>query len=227
MKKLLLILVAFVCCLSLFTQDALLIYRQNYAKPLLVALKDISNITYKDAEQVMSLEEWNITSESETTMIDSLVFVDLETLDTKEYAHFVCPDDHHPHMIDLGLPSGVLWSCCNVGASAPEGNGGYYAWGETEEKEVYDWSTYTHCDGSAESFHHIGDDIAGTEYDVAHVKWGNQWNMPSLEQFWELENNCTISWTNQNGVNGTVVTGPNGNSLFFPAGGDRREDNHN
>ena len=129
--------------------------------------------------------------------------------------------------IDLGLPSGTLWASWNVGASSPEEYGSYFAWGETEEKEVYDWNTYTHCDGSAESFHHIGEDIAGTEYDVAHVKWGNQWNMPSLEQFWELENNCTISWTNQNGVNGTVVTGPNGNSLFFPAGGDRREDNHN
>ena len=227
MKKLLLMLVAFVCCLSLFTQDALLLYRQNYAKPLLIALKDITNITYKDAEQVMTLEQWNISSESETTVIDSLVFVNLETLDTNEYAHFVCPDDHHPHMIDLGLPSGVLWSCCNVGASTPEGYGGYYAWGETEEKEAYNWSTYTHGDGSAETFHNIGDDIAGTEYDVAHVKWGGLWNMPSLEQFWELENNCTISWTSQNGVNGLSVTGPNGNSIFFPAGGDRREDDHN
>ena len=129
--------------------------------------------------------------------------------------------------IDLGLPSGTLWASWNVGASAPEEYGSYYAWGETEEKEAYNWSTYTHCDGSADTFHDIGDDIAGTEYDVAHVKWGGQWNMPSLEQFWELENNCTISWTNQNGVNGSLVTGPNGNSIFFPAGGDRREDNHN
>ena len=226
MKKLLLILVAFVCCLSLFTQDALLIYRQNYAKPLLVALKDISNITYKDAEQVVSLEEWNITSESETTMIDSLVFVDLETLDTKEYAHFVCPDDYHPHMIDLGLPSGVLWSCCNVGASAPEGNGGYYAWGETEEKEVYNDSTYLYCDGSWETCYHIGDDIAGTEYDVAHVKWGSSWKMPSLGQIKELIDNCTRTWTTLNGVIGTLVTGPNGATIFLPASGYRWDDYH-
>ena len=53
-----------------------------------------------------------------------------------------CPDDNHPHAIDLGLPSGTKWACCNVGATTPEENGGYYAWGETEEKELYDISTY-------------------------------------------------------------------------------------
>ena len=224
MKKLLLILFAFVCCLSLFTQDALLLYRQNYAKPLLIALKDITDITYKDAEQVMTLEQWNISSESETTVIDSLVFVDLETLDTNEYAHFVCPDDHHPHMIDLGLPSGVLWSCCNVGASTPEGYGGYYAWGETEEKDYYNWSTYTHCDGIDDTCHDIGDDIAGTEYDVAHVKWGGSWTMPSKDQIQELIENCTSTWVTQQGINGALFTGPNGATLFLPAAGRHIEE---
>ena len=49
-----------------------------------------------------------------------------------------CPDANHPHMIDLGLPSGTKWACCNVGASTPEGYGNYYAWGETQPKSVYD-----------------------------------------------------------------------------------------
>ena len=53
-----------------------------------------------------------------------------------------CPDANHPHAIDLGLPSGTKWACCNVGASAPEQYGGYYAWGETHEKSVYNWDTY-------------------------------------------------------------------------------------
>lgn len=220
MKKLLLILVAFVCCLSLFTQDALLIYRQNYAKPLLVALKDITSITYEDAEQVMSLEEWNITSESETAIIDSIVFVDLETLPTEEYAYFVCPDDHHPHMIDLGLPSGVLWSCCNVGATAPEEYGGYYAWGETEEKDVYGWVAYQYYDSITSRIKYIGDDIAGTELDVAHVKWGGSWRMPKSDHFKELIDNCTYVWTQLNGVDGALVTGPNGSTIFLPAAGD-------
>lgn len=121
--------------------------------------------------------------------------------------------------IDLGLPSGTKWASWNVGASKPEEYGGYYAWGETEEKDYYDWSTYTHCDGSGESCHHIGDDIAGTEYDVAHVKWGSSWRMPTKAQRDELKENCTREWTQLNGVNGTLVTGLNGNTIFLPAAG--------
>jgi len=102
-----------------------------------------------------------------------------------------CPDDNHPHMIDLGLSSGTKWACCNVGANKPEGNGDYYAWGETQTKSKYNWSTYTHCDGSEENCHNIGSDIAGTRYDVAHVKWGGSWVMPSRDQIKELKDNCT------------------------------------
>ena len=126
--------------------------------------------------------------------------------------------------IDLGLPSGTKWASWNIGASKPEEYGGYYAWGETEEKDYYDWSTYIYCDGSSWTCHHIGDDIAGTEYDVAHVKWGGSWRMPTRTQQDELRENCTREWTQQNGVNGIRVTGPNGNSIFLPAAGDRRDD---
>ena len=66
-----------------------------------------------------------------------------------------CPDTHHPHEIDLGLPSGTKWACSNVGANKPEEYGGYYAWGETEEKSYYDWSTYIHCDGSYGTCHKL------------------------------------------------------------------------
>jgi YD repeat-containing protein len=126
--------------------------------------------------------------------------------------------------IDLGLPSGTKWASWNIGASKPEEYGGYYAWGETEEKDYYDWSTYIHCDGSEETCHHIGDDIAGTEYDVAHVKWGGSWRMPTRAQQDELRENCTREWTQQNGVNGIRVIGPNGNSIFLPAAGYRWDD---
>ena len=123
--------------------------------------------------------------------------------------------------IDLGLPSGTKWASWNIGASSPEEYGGYYAWGETEEKEYYDWSTYIHCDGSSENCHNIGDDIAGTKYDVAHVKWGFLWRMPSSEQIEELFMNCKSSFTTQNGVNGQLLTGPNGATIFLPAAGGR------
>ncbi len=131
-----------------------------------------------------------------------------------------CPDENHPHMIDLGLPSGTKWACCNVGADKPEGSGGYYAWGETEEKTSYNWGTYIHCDGSDFSCHDLGSDISGTEYDVAHVKWGGSWVMPSIEQLEELKNHCTCEWTTVNDVKGKKFTSEiNGCSIFMPAAG--------
>ena len=121
--------------------------------------------------------------------------------------------------IDLGLPSGLKWASCNVGASNPEEYGDYYAWGETEEKAVYDWSTYAYYQNG--EYVKIGSDISGTAYDVAHVKWGGSWRMPTREEIKELCNNCTWKWIAYNGVNGQLVTGPNGNSIFLPAAGYR------
>ena len=137
----------------------------------------------------------------------------------------LCPDDHHPHKIDLGLPSGTKWSCCNVGASTPEGYGGYYSWGETWEKDTYDWSNYIHCDGEANTCHDIGNDISGSQNcDAAYVNMGMSWRMPSNEQMLELNENCTSEWTTVNGINGRIITGPNGASIFLPAAGYRWND---
>ena len=130
-----------------------------------------------------------------------------------------CPDGNHPHLIDLGLPSGTKWACCNVGANSPEQYGGYYAWGETVEKSSYGWSNYILCDGTESTCHSIGSDIAGTNYDVVHVKWGESWVMPSYSQFEELIEKCTTEWTSLNGINGYTFTGPNGSSIFLPASG--------
>ena len=135
----------------------------------------------------------------------------------------MCPDNNHPHVIDLGHAG--KWACCNVGASAPWEYGGYYAWGETEEKDYYDWSTYIHYDGSPNTSHNIGSDISGTDYDVAYVKWGGKWRMPSLEQLRLLINSCTSKLTTFNGIPGWKYTGSNGNSIFLPAAGGRWRDN--
>lgn len=126
-----------------------------------------------------------------------------------------CPDDNHPHLIDLGLPSGTLWACCNIGASKPEDYGNYYAWGETQPKEVYNPGTYTYSQN--DSWVNIGSDIGGTDYDAATVNWGAPWRMPSDEQCKELLNCCTSVWTQQNGVTGEQFTGPNGGAIFLPA----------
>ena len=135
-----------------------------------------------------------------------------------------CPDSNHPHAIDLGLPSGTKWACCNVGASAPEGYGGYYAWGETEEKSVYDYTSYKYYTGTNETsgtWISLGSDIAGTGYDVAHVKWGGRWHMPTRDQCKEFVNNTSSKWTTKNGINGREFTGPNGGTIFMPAAGYR------
>ena len=133
--------------------------------------------------------------------------------------------------VDLGLPSGIKWATCNVGATKPEEFGGYYAWGEIEEKSNYDWSTYKWGNGSSTgmtkycTYSNEGTvdnkTILDPEDDVAHVKWGGTWRMPTLEEQEELLNNCTWTWTTQNGVDGYKVTGPNGNSIFLPATGYR------
>ena len=137
--------------------------------------------------------------------------------------------------IDLGLPSGIKWATCNVGANSPEEHGGYYAWGATEEKSNYDWSTYKWCNGSentmtkycTNSNYGIVDNktVLDPEDDVAHVKWGGSWRMPTTEEQRELLNKCTWTWTTQNGVKGYRVTGPNGNSIFLPAAGFRLRTN--
>ena len=129
--------------------------------------------------------------------------------------------------INLGLS--VKWASCNVGATAPEEYGGYYAWGETNEKSDYSWSTYKYCNGSDTSMtKYCTNSSYGTVDnktilepgdDVAHVQWGGSWRMPTLDEIKELYNNCTWQWTTLNGVTGYRVTGPNGNSIFLPAAG--------
>ena len=146
-------------------------------------------------------------------------YIDFSESSSSPVSYSSCPDGNHPHLIDLGLPSGTKWACCNVGANSPEQFGGYYAWGETVEKSSYDWSNYILCDGMESTCHRIGSDIAGTNYDVAHVKWGDSWVMPSYSQFKELIENCTTEWTSLNGINGYTFTGPNGSSIFLPASG--------
>ena len=140
-----------------------------------------------------------------------------------EYA-LPCPDDNHPHAIDLGLPSGTKWACCNVGASKPEDSGGYYAWGEIKEKDYQFGREYTYLykdvNGNTQ-YQYIGDDIAGTEYDVAHVKWGGSWKMPSYEQIKELGENSFwfLVGMGSNDIGGQVVVGQDRRSIFLPLTG--------
>ena len=115
--------------------------------------------------------------------------------------------------VDLGLPSGLKWATCNVGATTPEDNGNYYAWGETTTKTVYSQ------ENSVTFGQEIGDISGNANYDAATANWGGSWRMPTNAEMDELVNNCTWTWTTQNGVNGYRVLGTNGNSIFLPAAG--------
>ena len=135
------------------------------------------------------------------------------------------PSKSHPQAIDLGLPSGTKWASCNVGASKPEEYGDYFAWGEVEAKSQYSWYTFIHSDGLSETCRDLGRDIAGTEYDVARMKWGGNWCMPTDAQFGELSYFCSHEWTTLDGVKGLKFTSMlNGNSIFLPASGYRHND---
>ncbi len=125
--------------------------------------------------------------------------------------------------VDLGLPSGLLWATCNVGADNPEDYGDYFAWGETQPKDTYNWSTYQYYDGSNVTKYTGSDGLTTLlpEDDAATANWGSDWRMPTKEEWQELCNNTTHTWTTQNGVNGRLFTASNGNSLFLPAAGCR------
>jgi len=145
------------------------------------------------------------------------------------------PDPTH-ETVDLGLPSGTLWATCNVGATAPEEYGDYFAWAETvPNKDFYQWATTPYVVIESGQVHFtkyntkesLGPVDNKTELDpeddAAYVNWGPEWRMPSKEQIDELSANCTWVWTQVNGVNGQLATGPNGNTIFFPAAGSRLE----
>lgn len=136
--------------------------------------------------------------------------------------------------VDLGLPSGLLWAECNVGASSPEDYGNYYAWGETTTKSVYNWNTYCHSNGDSDQLTKYCNDsnygyndymdnltILQPGDDVATVNMGSEWRTPTMEEWQELIDNTQLARTMQNGVYGIRYIASNGQSLFMPAAGYR------
>ncbi len=161
-----------------------------------------------------------------------------------------CPDNNHPHAIDLGLPSGTKWACCNVGASKPEKYGSYFAWGETSSKTNYDEDTYKwykkgewivdeeldegyydysitkYCTDPKDGWNGFTDNKTILELadDAAHANWGGEWCMPDSTDFEELIEYTTNKWVknfNGTGVKGCLFTGKNGKRIFLPAAGCR------
>ncbi len=135
--------------------------------------------------------------------------------------------------VDLGLS--IKWASCNVGATKPEDYGNYYAWGAVLPQDNYSWLTYKYangsyniltkyCDKTSYGDNGFTDDktTLDPEDDAAHYNWGGNWRMPTSAEVDELLDNCTWTWSTQNGVNGYKVTSnKNSNSIFLPAAGSR------
>ena len=135
--------------------------------------------------------------------------------------------------VDLGLPSGLLWATCNVGANTPEEYGDYFAWGETQPKDVYDWPNYCYFNSSDNAllftkyctepywgYNGFVDNLTVLEPgdDAATANWGADWRMPTKEEWRELYMNTTvIADTTLNDVVGMFCIAENGNSIFLPA----------
>ena len=128
--------------------------------------------------------------------------------------------------VDLGLPSGLKWATCNVGASSPEEYGLYFAWGETTgytgEQVTSGVRAFTQDEYNAGPAASISADLT-LEQDAAHVNMGGNWRMPTKAEYRELLDNCDVVWTadyNGTGIKGHTFTSKvNGKSVFFPAAG--------
>jgi|GEM_PF-1010071 len=180
--------------------------------------------------QINNLESSTIYYYRALAMKDSLIYGDELSFTTMA----ITTGDLNGHTwIDLGLPSGIRWATTNIGATNPEDYGNYYAWGETETKDTFNYNTYRYfyngndssitkyCNNAELGYEGYTDDLTTLDSsdDAATVNWESTWRIPTQEEFQELIDNCTWSWTEQNNNSGYSITGPNGNNIFLPAGG--------
>ena len=136
--------------------------------------------------------------------------------------------------VDLGLS--VKWATCNIGATQPWERGEFFSWGETENKRINNWDTYKYSEGAHALTKYCSNpdyawqglvdsvSVLDLEDDVAHIKWGGTWRIPTKEQIHELLENCDWTWTTLNEVNGYRVTGKKpgytDRSIFLPVTGE-------
>lgn len=170
--------------------------------------KGNNSSTYNNVESEQSVEQTNSSETAE-----------------QQQQQKALPEISNEQAVDLGLSSGTIWAGWNVGATSAEQCGDYYAWGETKtkkEKNIY--IRYFDLKKGSEKFITYNNEggktsIRCSKRDVAWVKWGHKWAIPTKDQADELVRECTWTWMKYNGANGFAVTGPNGKSLFMPAAG--------
>lgn len=206
---------------------------------------------YEDVEEASTAEEISkriavvLVLDCSTSMGDAFAPMKAAAVDFIKTMEKMEVDDSEPNIpdpnpntgnheyVDLGLS--VKWATCNVGATKPEEYGDYFAWGETQPKSTYDWSTYKWCRGSYDtqtkyctnSSYGTVDNKTTLELsdDAARANWGGSWRMPTDAELTELREQCTWTWMTQNGVYGYKVTskksGYTNKSIFLPAAGYR------
>ena len=197
--------------------DVNLVMGKAYNINVTIEDKDIVTKQYKIEFFVVEVKDWGDNIELEATL-------DEKKEDDKDA---VSGYENGYAYVDLGLPSGLKWATCNVGATTPEEYGDYFAWGEVEPKTTYNWGTYKYGTDKYELTKYCTDSSYGKdgftdsktvldpEDDAATVNWGGKWRMPTKEEIDELKNNCTY-------VYGRIV-GPNGNSILLPFAGYRSD----
>ena len=208
------------CVISSYAQKPLKVYGDvNGDKK--VDISDIVSIINTIAVSDTSNQDADVNKDSKIDISDVVKVINIIAgLDTESDPNDpavlagICPDSHHPHAIDMG--TGVKFSCCNLEASSPEQYGCYYAWAETYTKYTYNKDTYNN--------EYDGDDFSGTLFDVAHIRWEGGWRTPNMVQMQSLLDNCQTEWTSLNGVRGRMITAPNGNRIFLPAAGYRKDE---
>lgn len=139
--------------------------------------------------------------------------------------------------VDLGLTSGTLWATTNVGAVSPENYGSFFAWGETQTKEVYSGFNYKFGKGDEYEVDSLFkyntllkygnvDSLMNLlpEDDIATIEWGKDWRTPTISEWAELYEQCSWIWSEFNGMCGYKVVGKNNNWIFLPIGGNRNQD---
>lgn len=173
---------------------------------------------------------FSLTSEYETSKSGGTLITPNVSLINEDNSVRYLPELEDPYngyeYVDLGLPSGLKWATCNVGASSPEYYGLYFAWGETtgytDEQVYFEERAFSQDEYNAGPAASIDTDLT-LEQDAAHVNMGGNWRMPTNKEMEELVNNCDAAWTynyNNTGAPGYIFTSKvNGNSVFFPAAG--------
>lgn len=179
-----------------------------YSIPDTIILANGENLSYQDGYYFAG---WNTKADGTGTFLPKgLKYVSPSSVDL--YAVFETLNDHE--YVDLGLPSGTLWAKTNIGTTSENKEGYLFAYGETSPKTEYTFENWTLLDNKYDNMFNLMTDTyraagiingqyepyAGIRYrftlmymqDAASVNWGKLWRIPSIEEWKELFDNCTV-----------------------------------